>query len=141
MAASAAPAAVPAGSSVQSQLLANIDRQANLASQLFAVLSQESGSRTTAAGLPALYGALVEASDEQAELLEQARVHQHRWRRLEAKRARLEQLKKGVREVIVGLHDTAEELEVMVREGKKVVESIQTAEDGESGHSTDRAGR
>ncbi len=115
--------------SIRNELLANISRQTTLTTQLFSILSQQPQSRASSS-LPDVYAALQDASQEQAELIEKARVHQHRWKRIEAKRRRLDELDGQVRTVLVGLHEAVNELEMMVDEGTKVIKSIDAAESG-----------
>jgi hypothetical protein len=116
---------------MRNELLANISRQTTLTTQLFSILSQQSTQRNASSPLPEVYASLQQASGEQAALLEKARVHQWKWRRIEAKRRRLDELDGQVRRVLVGLHDAKNELEMMVDQGKKVIDSIDAAESGE----------
>lgn len=128
--------------SLRNLLLANIAHQTDLTDQLFSTLSHASlpqptsrSSRTPRArpdleAIPALYDNLVEATEEQAQLLEHARRHQKRWRRLQWKRRQVQEMEDRVRGVLIELNRGGNELEELIEQGKQVVDKIQIAERG-----------
>jgi hypothetical protein len=137
------PSASPIEStSLRNLLLANIAHQTDLTEQLFSTLSHAAlpqpasrSSRTPRARpdlevIPALYDNLVEATEEQAQLLEHARRHQKRWRRLQWKRRQVQEMEDRVRGVLIELNRGGNELEELIEQGKQVVNKIQIAERG-----------
>lgn len=105
------------------------------------------------AGLIAIYTSLAHTSAEQAELVERARVHQARYEHLASRtRRRVDRVERAVTGahhqqqqgggrgsdargggagVLVELADIAREAKELVRKGRKVRESIESAERGE----------
>ncbi|KAJ9124094.1 hypothetical protein QFC22_000889 [Naganishia vaughanmartiniae] len=79
-----------------------------------------------------IYQNLVDATDEQAQLLEYARKYQERKRRFQWKRKQALERENAVRGVLVELEKGRSELEELVKSGEQVVSRIHLAERGES---------
>lgn len=128
--------------SLRNLLLANIAHQTELTDQLFSTLShaalphpssrhpRPSRARPDFEAIPSLYDNLLEATEEQAQLLEHARRHQKRWRRLQWKRQQVQEMEDRVRGILIELDRGGNELEELVEQGKQVVAKIEIAERG-----------
>ncbi|KAI5454956.1 hypothetical protein NCC49_002232 [Naganishia albida] len=126
--------------SLRNLLLANIAHQTELTDQLFSTLShaalphpssrhtRPSRARPDFEAIPSLYDNLLEATEEQAQLLEHARRHQKRWRRLQWKRQQVQEMEDRVRGILIELDRGGNELEELVEQGKQVVAKIEIAE-------------
>jgi hypothetical protein len=136
------PAQPIESTSLRNLLLANIAHQTELTDQLFSSLShaalpdrtsrhhRTSRARPDLEAIPSLYDNLVEATEEQAQLLEHARRHQKRWRRLQSKRRQVQEMEDRVRGVLIELNRGGNELEELVEQGKQVVQKMEIAEKG-----------
>ncbi|KAJ9098793.1 hypothetical protein QFC19_006270 [Naganishia cerealis] len=122
-------------------LLANIALQTDLTNQLCSSLAHAAlphwNSRTprpTSRSQPdydavlSIYQNLVDATDEQAQLLEHARKHQVQMRRLQWKRKQAFERDNVVRGVLIELEKGRAELEELVKNGQQVVRKIELAE-------------
>jgi hypothetical protein len=140
-----------AGTSLRNLLLANIALQTDLTEQLFSSLAHAalpqplsrnsrpiSRARSELEAIPSIYTNLVEATEEQAELLEHARRHQKRWRQLQRKRKQAQELEEKVNRVLIELNRTGAELRELVEDGEHVIANIEMAEKGESSDPTYR---
>ena len=134
-----------ANTSLRNLLLANIALQTDLTEHLFSSLAHASlpqpQSRSTRPvsrarpdleAIPSLYDNLVEATKQQAELLEHARRHQKRWRQLQRKRKQAQELEDKVDKILIELNQTGTELEELVADGQHVISNIEFAEKGKS---------
>ncbi|GHJ88449.1 hypothetical protein NliqN6_4851 [Naganishia liquefaciens] len=130
-----------ANTSLRNLLLANIALQTDLTEHLFSSLAHASlpqpQSRSTRPvsrarpdleAIPSLYDNLVEATKQQAELLEHARRHQKRWRQLQRKRKQAQELEDKVDKILIELNQTGTELEELVADGQHVISNIEFAE-------------
>ncbi|KAJ9106133.1 hypothetical protein QFC21_001275 [Naganishia friedmannii] len=122
-------------------LLANIALQTDLTNQLCSSLAHAAlpsyNSRTPRPpsrsqpdydAILSIYENLVDATDEQAQLLEYARKYQERKRRLQWKRKQALERENAVRGVLMELERGRAELEELVKDGEQVVSRIQLAE-------------
>jgi predicted ribosome quality control (RQC) complex YloA/Tae2 family protein len=134
-----------AGTSLRNLLLGNIALQTDLTEQLFSSLGHAalpqplsrnsrpiSRARSELEAIPSIYTNLMEATEEQAELLEHARRHQKRWRQLQRKRKQAQELEDKVNRVLIELERTGAELEELVEDGEHVIANIEMAEKGKS---------
>ena len=134
-----------AGTSLRNLLLANIALQTDLTERLFSSLAHAalpqpqsrstrpaSRARPDLEAIPLIYDNLVEATEQQAELLEHARRHQKRWRQLQRKRKQAQKLEENIDRILIELNRTGAELEELVEDGQHVIANIELAEKGES---------
>lgn len=125
-------------------LLANIALQTDLTNQLCSSLADAAlpqyNSRTPRPPtrlqpdydtILSIYQNLVDATDEQARLLEYARKYQERRRRLQWRRKQALEREDAVRSVLIELEKGRAELEELVKNGEQVVNRIRLAERGE----------
>lgn len=126
-------------------LLANIALQTDLTNQLCSSLADAAlpnyNSRTPRLvsrsqpdydAILSIYQDLVDATDEQARLLEYARKYQERKRRLQWRRKQVLERENAIRGVLVELDKGRAELGELVKNGEQVVTRIKKADRGEN---------
>lgn len=127
-------------SSIRNRLLSNISLQSHLVDTLFTSLvasstssSSSSSSSSHSSRLISAYTSLEQASASQAEILEQARIHQEKYEKLTRRRERVKVLEEKVKGRLVrGLGEIMDQAEEMVNEGRRVRKRIEQVQEGET---------
>lgn len=107
---------------IRSSLLLALTTQSVLLSELFASLP------TGGNDVPALHSSLVASAANLDALSREAEAHQVQWAALLAQKAQVEALERKVRGLVRELERERVELEEMVDEGRKIVQSMDKAE-------------
>lgn len=109
---------------ISTKLLANVNSQSQLLTQIF-------GSVSNPAAIPRLYAALTSTTDDLAELLEEARQHQLAHQAMLKQKAQVLAMEKQVRAMLVTLETGRSELQSLVDQGKETAKVMDRATQGE----------
>jgi hypothetical protein len=127
-----APYSVP----IQEALSANISKQTALLPLLFAAISNaagpSTGSSSSKPSVSPIFGDLARLDDELAVLMERARKHQLRWKRMEELKRQTIEVESQVRSALLVLEEGRRELEGIVADAKETVASIEMAQKSKS---------
>lgn len=118
---------------LRTQLLSNLTTQTHLLSTLFTLLaSPPPSSSASSETIQTLYSSLLHSTYDLEGLVDEAYAHQEAYARLMALKEEAKGLEGEVRGALRALEGGVGELEGMVREGRKVRESIERSENGMS---------
>jgi hypothetical protein len=106
----------------RTRLLLNLSTQSQLLDQFFSTLTNP--TPTNASSLPNLYTLLQETTDDLLALRKDVVAHQEVWARIERKKKEVVDLEKRSRGLMRALRVESEELGVMVKEGREIMESV-----------------
>jgi hypothetical protein len=106
----------------RTRLLLNLSTQSQLLDQFFSTLTNP--TPTNASPLPNLYTLLQETTNDLLALRKDVVAHQEVWARIERKKKEVVDLEKRSRGLMRALRVESEELGVMVKEGREIMESV-----------------
>jgi len=106
----------------RTRLLLNLSTQSQLLDQFFTTLSNPTPAN--ASSLPNLYTLLQETTDDLLALRKDVVAHQEVWARIEKKKKEVVDLEKRSRGLMRALKVESEELGVMVKEGREIMDSV-----------------
>jgi len=106
----------------RTRLLLNLSTQSQLLDQFFTTLSNPTSAN--ASSLPNLYTLLQETTKDLLALRKDVVIHQEVWARIESKKKEVVDLEKRSRGLMRALKTESEELGVMVKEGREVMDSV-----------------
>lgn len=119
---------------IQAALSINISTQTALLPQLFSAISNGAsgaGPSSTKQSVTQVFAELARLDNELAVLMERARKHQQRWSRMEELKRETINVESKVRDTLLVLEDGRRDLEMVLRDAKNVVSSIELAEKSE----------
>jgi len=119
---------------IQAALSANISKQTALLPLLFSAISNAAsggGVSSSKHTVTQIFTDLARLDEELAVLMERARKHQERWRRMEQLKRETIEVESQVRSALLVLEEGRRELEMVVKDAKEVVSSIELAEKSE----------
>lgn len=121
---------------IQAALSSNISKQTALLPLLFAAISNAASGGNVSSSkqhtVTQIFTDLARLDDELAVLMERARKHQQRWRRMEQLKRETIEVESQVRSALLVLEGGRRDLEMVVKDAKEVVSSIELAEKSES---------
>lgn len=122
---------------IQTALSANISKQTSLLPLLFAAISAAAGpstgsSSSTKQSVSQIFGELTTLDDELAVLMERARKHQLRWKRMEQLKRQTIEVESQVRDALMVLEQGRRELELVVADAHETVSQIERADTSQS---------
>jgi hypothetical protein len=120
------PEASSSSTPPRTRLLTNLSTQSQLLDQFFTSLS--SNSTTQQSPLPNLYSLLKETTDDLLKLRKDVQAHQEVWTRIERKKKEVVDLERRSRGLMRTLEAERRELDLMVREGREIMESVDKVE-------------
>lgn len=106
----------------RARLLLNLSNQSHLLDQFFTTLTNPTSAN--ASSLPGLYALLQETTDDLLALRKDVVAHQEVWARIERKKKEVVDLEKRSRGLMRALKVESEELGVMVKEGREIMDSV-----------------
>jgi len=106
----------------RTRLLLNLSNQSQLLDQFFTTLTNPTPAN--ASSLPNLSTLLQETTDDLLALRKDVIAHQEVWARIEKKKKEVVDLEKRSRGLMRALKVESEELGVMVKEGREIMESV-----------------
>jgi hypothetical protein len=114
----------------RTRLLLNLSTQSQLLDQFFTTLSNPTSAN--ASSLPNLYTLLQETTDDLLALRKDVVAHQEVWARIEKKKKEVIDLEKRSRGLMRALKVESEELGVMVKEGRTIIDSVDKVQKSKS---------
>jgi hypothetical protein len=106
----------------RTRLLLNLSAQSQLLDQVFTTLSSPTSTNTSQ--LPNLHQLLQETTNDLLSLRKDVAAHQEVWARIEKKKKGVVDLERRSRGLMRALKVESEELAVMVKEGREIMESV-----------------
>jgi len=114
----------------RTRLLTNLSTQSQLLDQFFTSLS--SSSTNPQSPLPHIYTLLKETTDDLLRLRKDVQAHQEVWTRIERKKKEVVDLERKSRALMRTLEGERRELDLMVKEGREIIESVDKVEKSKS---------
>jgi len=110
----------------RTRLLTNLSTQSQLLDQFFTSLSSSSTNQQSP--LPHIYTLLKETTDDLLKLRKDVQAHQEVWTRIERKKKKVVDLERRSRALMRTLEGERRELDLMVKEGREIIESVDKVE-------------
>jgi len=114
----------------RTRLLTNLSTQSQLLDQFFTSLSSSSTNQQSP--LPHIYTLLKETTDDLLKLRKDVQAHQEVWTRIERKKKEVVDLERKSRALMRTLEGERRELDLMVKEGREIIESVDKVEKSKS---------